>query len=248
MLTKRVSSFMLAGLMVGLVGCRQEADTKIIAKSTTDNKDREIQEALNLVTNWQSHFDLFYVKRSPFVLKLSNKIAFETDDDRYRIYIRQFIDAAFGISTDAEESGARLQQLNSFCKMTEAVVNCAGNHHDWNTYWTIALRRLKRIQDEMQELKIRFPDYEPQSDDVPVLGRGGWDNCLKLTKQEYGMAVSGLSKAINNILMTHVLSYDEWTDIRSRLEEIIGHEVKIKESIIKEWEEKLAREQAQATK
>ena len=144
--------------------------------------------------------------------------------------------------TDAEESGARLQQLDSFCTMTDAVLVCAEAHDDWDTYWTIALRRLERIQEEWKRLKIRFPDGDPPGPDYPVLGRGGWDNCLKLAKSEYEMAVGDLTTLINNILMTHVLSYEKWSDIRVRLEEIVGHEVKIKDSILKLWEKKRAGE------
>ena len=231
---------MLAGLMIGLVGCRQETDTKEIAKSATDKKDREIQEALNLVTNWQSHFDLFYVKKSHFTTKLAHEIAYGTDDERYKKYMGQFVDAAFGIPTDAEDSGARLRQLDSFCKMTWSVMACAENRRDWDMYWTIALRRLKRIQDEMKRLKIRFPDNESQGNEDPALGRGGWDNCLKLTKREYGMAVRDLATLVNNILMTHVLSHEKWSDVRTRLEEIVGHEVTIKDSILKLWERRRA--------
>ena len=160
----------------------------------------------------------------------------------------QFIDAAFSIPTDAEDSDTRLRQLDSFCKMTMQVIWCAEAHRDWDTYWTIALRRLERIRDEMQRLKIRFPEYASQSDDLPCFGRGGWDNCLKLVKQEYEMEINGLPKALNNVLMTHVLSYEKWLDIRSQLETIIGHEVEIKESILNLWEEKRKKEQAQNMK
>ena len=62
------------------------------------------------------------------------------------------------------------------------------------------------------------------------------------------MEVSGLPKALNNVLMTHVLSYEKWSDIRSQLETIIGHEVEIKESILNLWEEKRKKEQAQSMK
>ena len=242
MRAKRECFFLLAVLMACLAGCRRETAPGKIAQLTIDEKDRdrEIQEALGIVTNWQSHFDLFYVKRSRFEIKLSHMIADETDNERYRKHMGQFIDAAFGISTDAEDSGARLRQLDSFCTMTDAVLGCAEFRRDWDMYWTIALRRLKRIQDEMKRLKIRFPDNESQGNEDPVLGRGGWDNCLKLTKREYGMAVEDLVTLVNNILMTHVLSYEKWSDIRARLEEIVGHEVKIKDSILKLWEKRRA--------
>ena len=243
MRTKKIGVFMLAGLMAYLFGCRQETDEKGTSEFERDRKERDMQEALNLVTNWQSHFDHFYVKSTRFEIKLGQKIANETDNNRYRKYMDQFIDAAFGIPTDAEESGARLQQLDSFCMMTAAVQGCAEAHRDWNTYWTIALRRLERIRDEMQRLKIRFPDYALQSEGVPVLGRGGWENCLKLTENEYAMAVRGLSWSINDILMTNVLSYEKWRDIHSRLEKIVGHEVEIRPSILKLWEEERKKEQ-----
>ncbi|MBQ6337855.1 MAG: hypothetical protein IJI36_01810 [Kiritimatiellae bacterium] len=239
---------LLTGLLVCLVGCRQEADTKEASKLTADTKDREIQKALNLATNWQSHFDLFYVKSTRFEIKLSHAIAAETDDDRYRKYMGQFIDAAFGIPTDAEDSGARMQQLDSFCRMTDAVLGCAASHRDWDTYWKIALRRLERLQEEWKKLKIRFPDGDPPGPDYPVLGLGGWGNCLKLAKSEYGMAVGDLATLINNILMTHVLSYEKWSDIRSQLETIIGHDVEIRPAILKLWDEKRKKEQAAKSK
>ena len=234
----------LASLVTCLAGCRKEIAPDE-AQLSIAKKDRMIQEEIRLATDWKSHFDLLYIERS-FRLRdclsdLKHNIAFEADKERYEKYMGQFIDAAFSISTDADESGARLQQLHSFCMVTETVISCADIREDFETYWPLALRRLKRIKEECEKLKARFPDGDPPGPDYPVLGIGGWDNCLKLARQRYGMAVSYLSDLINNFLMVRVLTYEKWVGFHAQLEKIVGHEVPIKDYMFKEWKAKEVR-------
>jgi hypothetical protein len=238
---KRIIIRLIVTILAAFSGCRKEAtSTKWDGK--VGMKEREIQECLNLITNWQSHFEIRYVKRHPFLNKLNHAIAHETDNDQYKKYMGQYIDVAFSIPIDASDSGLRLQQLDSFCTVTESVMSCAESHGDWNTYWVVGLRRLECIQAEMLKLKARFPDGGPQlENDVPCLGRGGWDNCYGVVNNEYKYSVRNLSRLITNFLMTHVLTYEKWVEYHSRLEKIVGHEVPIKEIMFKLWSEKEAK-------
>lgn len=246
MITMREVFFMLPCLMVCLVGCKPETVRDEVGKSPRDEagkpprdeKEREVEKGLKLAADWQSHFDLFYVKKTHFLSKLSQAIANEGDEERYKKYMRRFIDTAFGIPTDADESGARLQQLNSLCHVTEAVMGCADGHDDWKTYWEVAIRRVERIQSELQKIRTHFPEGDPPGDDLPVLGRGGWDNCLKLLKQEYGMASRDLSRFINNFLMANVLSKEEWTVIHDRLEKVLDRNIPVKQVLLDIWAER----------
>ena len=232
--------FALACMAIGLAGCREEASPVDTALEQAEKKDREIQAGLNLVTNWQSHFELLYFKRDRFLNNLKHAIMFEADNERYKKYMGWFVDAAFSIPTDSEDSRTRAHQLDSFCYMTESVMKCAGGHDDWNTYWTIGLRRLERIKAELQKIKVHLPNGEPHWDEEkgewPVLGHDGWDNCFGIVKVEYGHSVHGLKSTINNFLMTRVLTYDKWVEYHSRLEKIIGSKVPIKDVMFKSWD------------
>ena len=226
-------------LMACLIGCEPGTVRDEIGEPAVNEKDSAVDARLKLVADWQSHFDLFHVKRSPFLSELQHEIAYEGDEERYKKYMGRFIDTAFGIPTDADESVARLQQLDSFCTITEAVMHCAESRRDWNTYWTIAFRRVERIQSELKKIRIHFPNGDPQGDASPILGRGGWDNCLKLLKNEYEMTSRDLTKLINNFLMANVFSKEEWTVIHDRLEEeILGKKIPMRRELMRIWEDK----------
>ena len=238
MITMRKALFMLSYLMLYLVGCRPEAVRDEVGEPPLDEKDREVEKGLKLVADWQSHFDLFHVKNTHYINKLSHAIAYEGSEERYKKYMGRFIDTAFGIPTDADESGARLQQLDSLCIVTEAVMSCAESRRDWNTYWMVAFRRVERIKSELQKIRTHFPEGDPPGNDYPVLGRGGWDNCLRLLKQEYGTASRDLTKLINNFLMANVFSKEEWTGIHDRLEEILCKKIPMRRELLRIWEDK----------
>ena len=246
MMTVRRVSFMLPCLMACLVGCRPETvhnevgepPREEVRQPPLDEKDREIEKGLKRLADWQSHFDLFHVKNSHFPNKISYAIAYECDEGRYKKYMGRFIDAAFGIPTDADESGARMQQLDSLCIVTDAVMSCAQARRDWITYWEVAIRRVERIQSELKKIRIHFPDGDPPGNDLPILGLGGWDNCLRLLKQEYGMASKDLSGLINNFLMANVLSKEEWTVIHDRLEKTLGRKIPVRQVLLDIWAER----------
>lgn len=57
---------MLPCLMAIPIGCEPGAIREDVSESAVDEKDRSVETRLKLVADWQSHFDLFYVKKSPF--------------------------------------------------------------------------------------------------------------------------------------------------------------------------------------
>ncbi len=236
----------MACMIACLAGCRRD-DSSDASTAVIDQKDRKIQEALECVSDWQSHFDLFSVKRSPIVTDLKHELVYKTDKEQYKKYMRWFIDAAFGIPTDAEDSATRLQQLSSFFRMTEAVMNCAGKRDDWDTCWTIALRRLGRIKEELQKIKARLPDGEPKDESFYAWGRDGWADCFKLTKNEYGASSRRLANLINNFLMTYTLEYGRWVKFHSRLEEITDRKIPISKGMNDSWKERHERDKARMT-
>ena len=246
MITMREISFMLPCLMVCLVGCRPETVRDEVGESPRsevgepphDEKEREIEKGLKLAADWQSHFDHFYVKKTHFLSQLSQAIANEGNEERYQKYMGRFIDTAFGIPTDADESGARLQQLDSLCIVTEAVMGCAECRRDWKTYWMVAIKRVERIHIELQKIRTHFPEGDPPGDDLPLLGRGGWDNCLKLVKQEYEIASRKLPRFINTFTMANFLSKEEWTVIHDRLEKVLGRKIPVRQVLLDIWAER----------
>ena len=130
--------------------------------------------------------------------------------------------------------------------MSDYVSNFACRQCDMEYQWEVKLRRLKRIRDELRSVEAYLAG---NGDSAAFKGdRNGWIKYHKLVQGYYNGFVKELSRFINNILMTHTLSYEKWSDIRSQLETIIGHEVEIKESILNLWEEKRKKEQAQNMK
>ena len=90
--------------MACLIGCEPGTVRDEIGEPAVNEKDSAVDARLKLVADWQSHFDLFHVKRSPFLSELQHEIAYEGDEERYKKYMGRFIDTAFGIPTDADES------------------------------------------------------------------------------------------------------------------------------------------------
>ena len=147
---------------------------------------------------------------------------------------------------DPNAPGTRKEQWYAFRETASRVAACAWVIRDIELKWDIDLRRLRRIQDEMKKVEAYLAG---NGDSAAFKGdRNGWVKYHKLVQGYYNGFVKELSRFINNILMTHTLSYEKWVDIRSQLETIIGHEVEIKESILNLWEEKRKKEQAQNMK
>ena len=97
---------LLTGLVVCLVGCRQEADTKEASKLTIDEKDREIEESLKRFETWQSFNEA--TARIPFFDGiLSQKINRVKDPVQRMKFFRRLSGAAFGVPLDASDVAVR---------------------------------------------------------------------------------------------------------------------------------------------
>ena len=65
--------------MVCLIGCEPGTVRDEIGEPAVNEKDRAVEAHLKRVADWQAHFDLFHVKRSPFLSELQHEIAYEGD-------------------------------------------------------------------------------------------------------------------------------------------------------------------------
>ena len=236
----------LSCVLLGILGCRkerasQEASAKVVALG-----ELKIQEALKRMSDWRfAHWD--DVRRKRTLSTFRDELYRLNDPVCRKNYVKKFVEIVFAYPLDATEPGqegfyypldpnapgTRKEQWLAFSEMSDYVSNFACRQCDMEYQWEVKLRRLKRIRDEMRSVEAYLAgngDRKEYKGD-----RNGWVKYHKLVQGYYNGFVKELSRFINNILMTHTLSYEKWRDIHSRLEEIIGHEVKIKESIIKEW-------------
>lgn len=249
----------LSCVLLGIHGCRKESASHETSAKAVDAGELKIQEAFRRISDWRfRHGD--HIVYNDTMSMLGDELTRLNDPARRRNYLKRFADIVFAYPLDATDPGpevfyhpldpnapgTRREQWSAFLTTSRSVAARAWVIRDIELAWDIELRRLKRIKEEMRNVEAYLAG---NGDSAAFKGdRNGWVGYHKWVRGYYNSSVKELSRFINNILMTHTLSYEKWRDIHSRLEEIIGHEVKIKESIIKEWEEKLAREQAQATK
>ena len=209
-----------------------------------------------MVSDWRFiHGD--FVRRRKTLSTLREELYRLNDPERRKNYVKKLVDIVFAYPLDATEPGqeglyypldpnapgTRKEQWLAFSEMSDYVSNFACRQCDMEYQWEVKLRRLKRIRDEMRSVEAYLAG---NGNSAAFKGdRNGWIKYHKLVQGYYNGFVKELSRFINNILMTHTLSYEKWSDIRSQLETIIGHEVEIRESILNLWEEKRKKEQAQ---
>ena len=249
----------LACVLLGILGCRKEGVSQETSSKAVDTGELKIQEALNMVSDWRFiHGD--FVRRRKTLSTLREELYRLNDPERRKNYVKKLVDIVFAYPLDATEPGqeglyypldpnapgTRKEQWLAFSEMSDYVSNFACRQCDMEYQWEVKLRRLKRIRDEMRSVEAYLAG---NGNSAAFKGdRNGWIKYHKLVQGYYNGFVKELSRFINNILMTHTLSYEKWSDIRSQLETIIGHEVEIKESILNLWEEKRKKEQAQNMK
>ena len=249
----------LSCALLGILGCRKERTSQETSVKAADSGELKIQEALNMVSDWR-----FYhgnVDRNNATMSmLREELDRLNDPVRRKKYLKRLADIIFAYPLDATDPGpeglyypivstspgTRTEQWFAFCEMSDLISFLTDPHSDMEYLWEIKLRRLKRIQDEEGKAEAFLSGNgvrEAHKED-----HERWVTYHKRVQGVFNGFVEELSRFINNILMTHTLSYEKWSDIRSQLETIIGHEVEIKESILNLWEEKRKKEQAQNIK
>ena len=255
----KIILLVLLCVLFEMLGCRKERGSQETSVKAADNGELKIQKALSMVSDWRFwHGD---VDRNNAIMSTIREELYRLNDPVSRKkYVKKFVEIVFAYPLDATDPGrevlyypldptapgTRREQWFAFCEMSDYVSNFACRQCDMEYQWEVKLRRLKRIRDELRSVEAYLAG---NGDSAAFKGdRNGWVKYHKLVQGYYNGFVKELSRFINNILMTHTLSYEKWSDIRSQLETIIGHEVEIKESILNLWEEKRQKEQAQNMK
>ena len=255
----RIILLVLSCILLGILGCRKEGASQETSAKVVASGELKIQEVLKRMSDWRfAHWDDARRKRTLSTFR--DELIRLNDPVRRKNYIKKFVEIVFAYPLDAtapgqeafyypldpNAPGTRKEQWLAFSVMSDYVSNFACRQCDMEYQWEVKLRRLKRIRDELRSVGAYLAgkgDRESYKGD-----RNDWVEYRKHVKGTYDSFVESLSRFINNILMTHTLSYDKWSDIRSQLEAIIGHEVEIKPAILKLWEEKRKKGQAQNTK
>jgi len=256
---RRTILVMLSCVLLGILGCRKERASQETSAKAVDAGELKIQEALKRISDWHFyHGDT--VKYNDTISMLDGALLRLKDPALRKKYVKQLAKIVFAYPLDATDpgsegfyypldpnaSGPRREQWHAFWIASGSAAARAWVIRDIELKWDIDLRRLRRIQDEMRKVEAYLAG---NGNSAAFKGdRNGWVKYHKLVQGYYNGFVKELSRFINNILMTHTLSYEKWSDIRSQLETIIGHEVEIRESILNLWEEKRKKEQAQNMK
>ena len=259
---KRTGRIILLVLSCGLfliLGCRKEKASQETSAKDVDPCELKIQEAFRRISDWRFyHGDSR--KYNATMSMLSGELKRISDRARRRNYIMRLAEVIFAYPLDATNPGhegfhsppdplapgTRREQWYAFWMTSGSLSACAWVIRDIELEWDSDLRRLKRIQSEMRKIEAYLAE---NGDSAAYEGdRTGWIKYHRLVQGYYNSFVEELSRFIDNILMTNTLSYEKWLGIRSRLETIIGHEVEIRPAILKLWEEKRKKEQAQKMK
>ena len=200
--------------------------------SVLDGRDEEIEASLNLISNSQSHFEILYV-RHHFLEKLSNRLLYAKGGSLYERYIDRYLDAAFEVPIDAADVGTRTRQFNSFCLITDSAVHCAEVCDDFNRFWDYSFRRLGRIQDEIRRVEAYCAGM---GDPKTFTGdRDDWKDYRNRVKGEYARNINGLSRMFGSLQTADFLTYERWLITRTRLEEKLGHKVKVWDIVLEKW-------------
>ncbi len=254
--TRRRLLLMFSCVLLGILGCRKDRASQETSAKAVDVGERKIQEAFRRISDWHFyHGDI--VRYNDTISTLDGALIRLKDPTLRKRYVKQLAKIVFTYPLDATDpghevfyypidpnaSGTRREQWHAFWIASGSAAARAWVIRDIELKWDIDLRRLRRIQDEMRKVEAYLAG---NGNSAAFKGdRNGWVKYHKLVQGYYNGFVKELSRFINNILMTHTLSYEKWLVILSQLETIIGHEVEIKESILNLWEEKRKKEQSQ---
>ena len=249
----------LSCVLLGILGCRKELASQETSAKPVDTGELKIQEAFRRISDWRfCHGD--HIVYNDTMSMLGGELTRLNDPARRRNYLKRLADIVFAYPLDATDPGpevfyrpldpnapgTRREQWSAFLTTSESVAARAEILRDIELKWDIELRRLKRTQDEMRKVEAYLAG---DGDSAAFKGdRNGWVGYHKWVRGYYNASVKELSRFINNIPNSYFLSYEKWRDIHSRLEEIVGHEVKIRPVILKLWEKERKKEQAQNVK
>ena len=263
---KKTLSSLLAGILMGMSGCRKESvDTEAPVSPMTTSvspvitsappvttsaptvkvpatnilpEEIQLQERLKRIKDWRSFLNASSGNThiSTHIKHNINQIG---DPVRRMEYFKRFFEIAFSFTIDATDPGTRRDQMFAFAELSEEVADCAYARDDQDNFWETHLRRLRRIQEEIRRLEEFFK------------GTGGletfrgtrddWKDYRRYVRGVYASDARSLSGQFGTIQTADFLTYERWLSIRSQLEEILGHKVEVWDCVLKKWQEQQER-------
>ena len=221
----------LLGFMLGILGCRKDE-----AAHETTIGELKIQAALKVISNWRFMED--YDKYRDTMSTLRDELIGLNDTVRRKKYINRFAEIVRAYPLDATDAGTRRQQLHAFCEMSRSAALRAARIDYVDREWDIKLRCLRRVKDELKKLD----DYlEGNGQSSEFKGdRNGWVEYRKTVRYWYNYYDQSFSRNFGVTQTADFLTYERWLAIRSELEELLGHKVKVWKSVLEKWEKQQA--------
>ena len=252
--TEKILLIMLSCVLLGIIGCQKDGTSQETSAKIVDKSEFKIEESLKTISDWRfAHWD--DVRRKKTLSTFRNELNRLNDPVRRKNYVKKLAEIVFAYPLDATDPGyevfycpldrnapgTRKEQWFAFSEMSDMVSSFADPYSDMEYLCEIKLRRLQRLRDETRSVEAYLAG---NGDSKAYKGeRNRWAAYHKHIQGDYYSSANELSRLVNNILVTHTLSYEKWRDIHSRLEKIVGHEVEIRPSILKLWKEKRKMEQ-----
>ena len=221
----------LLGFMLGILGCRKEN-----AVHEVDNGEVMLQAFFKTVADWRFMED--YDKYNEAMSLLNDGLSSMGDPVRRKECVNRYAEIVLAYPLDATDAGTRRQQLHAFYEMSSSAALRASKIDYVDREWDIKLRCLRRVKDELKKLD----DYlEGNGQSSEFKGdRNGWVEYRKTVRYWYNYYDQSFSRNFGVTQTADFLTYERWLAIRSELEELLGHKVKVWKSVLEKWEKQQA--------
>ena len=244
MRNNRQAFVLLAGIAAAILGCRQEKDSAGASTKAVDPGELRIQEAFNLISDWQFRGGE-YGKYRDTMVTLDTELYRIGDPARRKKHLSRFAEIVFSYPLDATDPGTRDRQFLAFTMLSDSASSSAYGREEIDIYWEICLRRLKRIKDERLKVEAYFGGKGEQ--ETFKGDRDGWNDYRERVNGTYEECDRCYSRVFGDWKTASSLPYERWLSIRSQLEEILGHEVKVWRPVLEYWEEKRRKKSVSGT-
>ncbi len=215
---------LLAGILLGIIGCRKEKVSEKTAGNALDPEELQIPGDIGQVATWQSYLE-GSSRTNHFTCSLGQKINRVKDPDRRMGYFKRFMETAFSFPLDATDSGTRMDQLFAFCEITDMVALSALGRDDVESEWDVNLRCLRKIKNELGRLDA-YLDGKGHGEEFKG-NRAGWVEYRRHVSYRYRKYDKEFSRNFGVTRTAWFLGRDKWTKTRSLLEELLGHKVNV---------------------
>ena len=241
-----------AGILMVGSGCRKESVPTAAPSSSEDEpahscaasvsrreeplgelspQELQVRQKLEKTSNWRAYLEAAS-GNTHIGSQISQDINRISDPTRRMKCFRRFFETAFSFPIDATDPETRGDQLFAFCEYSESVSSCAYHRNDQDNFWETRICRLRRLKEESQKLS-NFFNGRGNSDTFKG-GRESWREYRSYLEGEYARSKRATSQ-FGTLQTADFLTFERWLSIRSQLEDVVGHEVKVWDVVLEKW-------------